>query len=58
METLQQKIVAAFLEKLSQEKGFGSEKVEALKQALACGSKLKVDDVIKILATPAGSDVK
>jgi hypothetical protein len=58
METLQKTILTAYLQKLSQEKGFDTEKIEALKQILTPGNKLKADDVIKILAAPAGGDVK
>ena len=58
MATLQQQIAEKFLANLAESKEVGPEKVVQLRDLLAAGKKLKVDDLVKVFTLPAGGDLK
>ena len=57
MATLQQKIAAAFLTKLTEVKNVDAGKIDQLRTLLGSGKKPKADDFLKIFTTLAGGDV-
>jgi molybdopterin converting factor small subunit len=57
MTTLQQEIAESFLKELEESKHLDARKVEELRALISDGKKLKADDIIKILAPPAGGDL-
>ncbi|MGZ5874816.1 MAG: hypothetical protein ACXWKP_22165 [Bradyrhizobium sp.] len=58
MPTLQAIITERFLAKLRECEDMDEAKIEQLQSLFAAGKKIKPDDLVKILSSPAGSDVK
>lgn len=58
MAKLQDEIANKFLEKLKDSPDITPEMIDGLRQLLTGKKKLKADDLVKILAPPAGGDVK
>ena len=57
MSTLQQQITEKFLASLAAEKSVTPEMLDALKELLASGKKIKADDIVAIFTTPSGGTV-
>lgn len=57
MATLQQKIAAAFLTKLTEVENVDAGKIDQLRTLLGSGKKPKADDFVKIFTASAGGDV-
>jgi hypothetical protein len=55
--TLQDDIAERFLKRLSESEHFDPKRLAQLKQLLAKGEKLKVDELVKLLSLPAGGDL-
>lgn len=57
MPTLQAIIASKYFEKLRQSKDVDAGKIARLEELFASGKKIKVDELVKIFAAPAGSDI-
>jgi hypothetical protein len=55
--TLQAIIASKYFEKLRQSKDVDAGKITQLEELFASGKKIKVDELVKIFAAPAGSDI-
>lgn len=58
MATLKQQIDERFLAKLADSDHVDAEMIGHLRRLLAGSKKLKVDDVLRVFAPPAGGDTK
>jgi len=57
MVTIQEEVLETFCQKLAQTAGFTGLKVQALRELFSGGKKPKADDVIRVLAQPANTDL-
>lgn len=58
MATLQQDIATKFISALEEGKEVDSDKIEEIRKLLSDDKKIKADDFVRILSTPAGGEVK
>lgn len=57
MPTLQAIIASKYFERLGQSKEVDARKIAQLEELFASGRKIKVDELVKVFAAPAGSDI-
>ena len=57
MPTLQAIIASKYFEKLRLSNDVDAGKIARLEELFASGKKIKVDELVKIFAAPAGSDI-
>jgi hypothetical protein len=57
MATIQEEVLETFCRKLAETEGFTGLKVQALRELFSDGKKPKADDVIRVLAQPADTDL-
>lgn len=57
MPTLQAVIASKYFEKLRQSKDVDAGMIAQLEELFASGKKIKADELVKVFATPAGSDI-
>ncbi|MCP3419519.1 DUF1577 domain-containing protein [Bradyrhizobium brasilense] len=55
--TLQAIIASKYFEKLRQSEDVDAGKIAQLEELFASGKKIKVDELVKVFAVPAGSDI-
>lgn len=58
MPTLQAIVATKYFAKLRQTTEVDEAKITQLEALFASGKKIKADDLVKILSSPAGSDIK
>lgn len=56
--TLQAIIADKYFARLRQSKDLDEAKIAQLEQLFATGKKIKMDELVKVLSSPAGSDIK